>query len=114
MFQAVKADVKTTSSLAQSVRHKISCPCDTTSSSIVYWSQGTGVTSETDILCTRFVDGTVLQFQGGGDFGVAADGSLILNSLQNIRETARFWCHVFKPDGSLTNCYVDARIVKGC
>lgn len=84
-----------------------------TSSSTVYWSQGPGVTSATDLLCARFPDGAVLQFQRETDFGVAADGSLILNSLQNTRETARFWCHVFKPDGSLMSCYVDVETVKG-
>ncbi|XP_033646175.1 uncharacterized protein LOC117305414, partial [Asterias rubens] len=113
VFQAVEADLITTSSLAQSLRHRIPCRCGMTSSSTVYWSQGTGVTSGTDILGARFPGGTVLQFQGRVGIGVASTGSLILNSLQNTRETARFWCHVFELDGSLMNCYVDAKIVKG-
>ena len=113
MFQAVEADLITTSSLAQSLRHRIPCRCGMTSASTVYWSQGTGVTSGTDILGARFPGGTVLQFQGRVGIGVASTGSLILNSLQNTRETARFWCHVFELDGSLMNCYVDAKIVKG-
>ncbi|XP_033645781.1 uncharacterized protein LOC117305123 [Asterias rubens] len=112
VFQAVEADLITTSSLAQSLRHRIPCRCGMTSSSTVYWSQGTGVTSGTDILGARFPGGTVLQFQGRVGIGVASTGSLILNSLQNTRETARFWCHVFELDGSLMNCYVDAKIVK--
>ncbi|XP_033646171.1 uncharacterized protein LOC117305409 [Asterias rubens] len=112
VFQAVEADLITTSSLAQSLRHRIPCRCGMTSSSTVYWSQGTGVTSGTDILGARFPGGTVLQFQGRVGIGVASTGSLILNSLQNTRKTARFWCHVFELDGSLMNCYVDAKIVK--
>ncbi|XP_033646172.1 uncharacterized protein LOC117305410, partial [Asterias rubens] len=112
VFQAVEADLITTSSLAQSLRHRIPCRCGMTSSSTVYWSQGTGVTSGTDILGARFPGGTVLQFQGRVGIGVASTGSLILNSLQNTRETARFWCHVFELDGSLRNCYVDAKIKK--
>ena len=114
MFPASTTDTITTTSLMRHRRDTLPCPCAPRAPndgfSAVYWSEGTGVTADTDIIGVRFLDGTVLQFQHGADYSIGSDSALIVNSLSNVPDNKRFWCHVFQPDGSLSNCYIDVEI----
>ncbi|XP_038062488.1 uncharacterized protein LOC119732974, partial [Patiria miniata] len=78
--------------------------------SVVYWSTGEGVTADTQIIGARFSDGATLTVAHGADYSIGSDVSLLVNSLHDVQDTQRFWCHVFLSDGTLRNCDIDVQI----
>ena len=96
-------------------RQTLLCQCALEAAmSVVYWSTGEGVSTETDIIGARFADGGVVQIQHGADYGIGSDASLTVNSLSGLRDTERFWCHSFQLDGTHSNCYTDVKITGTC
>ncbi|XP_022083696.1 uncharacterized protein LOC110975472 [Acanthaster planci] len=112
-FPASSFDETSTATIEQGRRQTLQCQCASQSAiapSVVYWSMGEGVKTETDIIGARFSDGTTLQIQHGADYSIGSDASLAVNTLNNLRDSQQFWCHVFQPDSTLRNCIVDVRI----
>ncbi|XP_022083661.1 uncharacterized protein LOC110975455 [Acanthaster planci] len=94
-------------------RQMLPCQCASESPdtpSVVYWSMGEGVTTDTEIIGARFSDGTTLQIQHGADYSIGSDASLTVNSLTDLHDNQRFWCHAFQSDGTFKNCYTDVDI----
>ncbi|XP_022083655.1 uncharacterized protein LOC110975450 isoform X2 [Acanthaster planci] len=97
-------------------RQTLPCQCASQSPdapSVVYWSMGEGVTTDTEIIGARFSDGVTLQIQHGADYSIGSDASLTVNSLNDVHDNQRFWCHVFQSDETLRNCYTDIEIKDG-
>ncbi|XP_038061383.1 uncharacterized protein LOC119732077 [Patiria miniata] len=91
-------------------RQTLPCECASQAQDVVYWSTGEGITTDTQIIGSRFSDGTTLQIQHGADYSIGSDASLTVNFLNDVQDTHRFWCHVFQSDGTLRNCDIDAQI----
>ncbi|XP_038052811.1 uncharacterized protein LOC119725473 [Patiria miniata] len=104
------------SRLEQGRRHTLQCGCASqtpdTWDSVVYWSMGEGITTDTQIIGARFSDGTTLQIQHGADYSIGSDTSLTINSLNDLQDTQRFWCHVFQSNGTLRRCSTDVQILQ--
>ncbi|XP_022083760.1 uncharacterized protein LOC110975520 isoform X2 [Acanthaster planci] len=98
-----------TTSFLQGRRQTLPCQCAShpNASSVVYWSMGEGITTDTEIIGARFSDGATLQIQHGADYSIGSDASLTVNSLNDVHDNQRFWCHVFQSNETLKNCYTD-------
>ena len=93
-------------------RQTLACQCELqtldAALSVVYWSTGEGVSTETDIVGVRFADGTFLR--NGLDYSIGSDASLTVYSFGVERDVTRFWCHVFYSNGTKESCYTDLSI----
>ncbi|XP_038061096.1 uncharacterized protein LOC119731882 [Patiria miniata] len=109
-FPGGSSQVSSSASLQRGRRHTLPCECASQTPDVVYWSTGEGVTTYTQIIGARFSDGTTLHIQHGADYSIGSDASLTVNSLNDVQDTQRFWCHVFKSDGTLRNCNTNVKI----
>ncbi|XP_038062512.1 uncharacterized protein LOC119733000 [Patiria miniata] len=113
-FPGGRSQVFSTVSFHRGRRQTLPCECASQTPdapiSVVYWSTGEGVTTDTQIIGARFSDGATLKVGHGADYSIGSDASLIVNSLHDVQDTQRFWCHEFKSDGTLRNCNVDVQI----
>ncbi|XP_022083665.1 uncharacterized protein LOC110975457 [Acanthaster planci] len=111
-FPASPNDTSGSTTLHRGRRQTLPCQCMSQSPdapSVVYWSMGEGITTDTEIIGARFSDGVTLQIQHGADYSIDSDASLTVNSLNVVHDNQRFWCHVFQSDGTLRNCYIDSQ-----
>ncbi|XP_038061492.1 uncharacterized protein LOC119732152 [Patiria miniata] len=109
-FPGGSGQASSTASFQRGRRQTLLCECASQTPEVVYWSTGEGGTTDTQIIAARFSDGTTLQIQHGADFNVGSDASLTINSLNDVQDAQRFWCHVFQSDGTLRNCDTNAQI----
>ncbi|XP_038054159.1 uncharacterized protein LOC119726504 isoform X2 [Patiria miniata] len=109
-FPGGSSQASSTASFQRGRRQTLQCECASQTPDVVYWSTGEGVTTDTQIIGARFSDGTTLQVQHGADYSIGSDASLAVNSLNDIQDTQKFWCHVFQLDGTLRNCDTNAKI----
>ncbi|XP_038061304.1 uncharacterized protein LOC119732015 [Patiria miniata] len=110
MFPASPNDTSSAQSLQRGTRQTLPCPCTSQTPDVVYWSTGEGVTTDTQIIAARFPKGVTIQIQYGADYSIGSDASLTVNSLTDVQDTQRFWCHVFQQDGSPQNCFTDGSL----
>ncbi|XP_038061289.1 uncharacterized protein LOC119732008 [Patiria miniata] len=109
-FPGGSSQASSTASFQRGRRQTLPCECASQTPDVVYWSTGEGVTIDTQIIGARFSDGATLQIQYGADYCIGSDASLTVNSLNDVQDTQRFWCHVFQSNGSLRNCNTGAKI----
>ncbi|XP_038061575.1 uncharacterized protein LOC119732210 [Patiria miniata] len=109
-FPGGSSQVSSTASFQRGRRQTLPCECASQTPDVVYWSTGEGVTTDTQIIGARFSDGATLQIQHGADYSIGSDASLTVNSLNDVQDTQRFWCHVFQSDGTLRNCDTNVQI----
>ncbi|XP_038062414.1 uncharacterized protein LOC119732897 [Patiria miniata] len=113
-FPGGSSQTSSTASFHRGRRQTLPCECASQTPdapiSVVYWSTGEGVTADTRIIGARFSDGTTLRVEHGADYSIGSDVSLLVNSLHDVQDTQRFWCHVFQSDGNLRNCDIDVQI----
>ncbi|XP_038061327.1 uncharacterized protein LOC119732030 [Patiria miniata] len=103
-FPGGSSQVSSTASFHRGRRQTLPCECALQTPDVVYWSTGEGATNDTQIVGARFSDGVTLQIQHGADYSIGSDASLTVNSLNDVQDTQRFWCHVFQSAGTLRNC----------
>ncbi|XP_038061528.1 uncharacterized protein LOC119732177 [Patiria miniata] len=109
-FPAGTIEASSSASFQRGRRQTLPCECASQTPDVVYWSTGEGVTTDTQIIVARFSDGATLQIQHGADYSIGSDASLTVNSLHDVQDTQKLWCHVFQSDGTLRNCDIDAQI----
>ncbi|XP_038054137.1 uncharacterized protein LOC119726494 [Patiria miniata] len=109
-FPGGSSQASSTASFQRGRRQTLPCECASQTPDVVYWSTGEGGTTDTQIIAARFSDGATLQIQHGADFNFGSDASLTVNSLNDVQDTQRFWCHVFNSDATLRNCFTDVQI----
>ncbi|XP_038061256.1 uncharacterized protein LOC119731983 [Patiria miniata] len=110
-FPASTSEASSTSSFQRGRRKTLPCECASQAPDVVYWSTGEDVTTDTHIIGARFSDGATLQIQHGASCSIGSDASLTVNSLNDVQDTQRFWCHVFQSDGTVRNCDTNVQIL---
>ncbi|XP_038052856.1 uncharacterized protein LOC119725511 [Patiria miniata] len=110
----VISEASTPTSIERGRRHMLPCGCASQTNDAppaVYWSMGEGNTTDTQIIGARFSDGTTLPIQHGTNYSIGSNASLTINSLNDVQDTQRFWCHVFQSNGTLHSCSTDVQIL---
>ena len=114
-FPVARSASATSNSFQRGRRQTLPCQCvpETPGAaiSVVYWSTGEGVSTDTVIVGARFTDRSFLLSQlGAPEYSITGDSTLLVYSPSDEPGARRFWCYVFQSDGTLNSCYTDVPI----